>query len=52
MKREKRDRRDRRTHARPGRRQMTRAVLERVADRVALAVMGATGRLARRLGPA
>lgn len=51
MKREKPHRRDRRTHARPGRR-LTRAVLERVADRVAVAVLGAAGRLARRLGPA
>ena len=52
MKRFKRERRERRVHGRFARRQETRPVLDRVADRVAVAVLGAVGRLARRLGPA
>lgn len=52
MKRDKRSRRERRAHGRFERRAQSRPVLERVADRVAVAVLGAVGRLARRLGPA
>lgn len=52
MKREKRGRRERRSQGRHERRTHSHAVLERVADRVAVAVLGAVGRLARRLGPA
>lgn len=52
MKRDKRDRRDRRAHGRHERRTHARPVLERVADRVAVAVLSAVDRLARRLGPA
>jgi len=52
MKRDKRARRERRTNGRPERRNHGQPVLERVADRVAVAVLGAVGRLARRLGPA
>ena len=52
MKRDKRGRRDRRANGRPERRSPSRPVIERVADRVATAVLGAVDRLARRLGPA
>ena len=52
MKRDKRGRRERRANGRHERRTHARPVLERVADRVAVAVLGAVGRLARRLGPA
>jgi hypothetical protein len=52
MKRDKRSRRERRPNGRTGQRNHSRPVLERVADRVAVAVIGAVGRLARRLGPA
>ncbi len=52
MKRGKRDRRERRNTGRTERRTRSAAALERVADRVAVAVLGAVGRLARRLGPA
>jgi hypothetical protein len=52
MKRDKRGRRERRANGRSERRTHNRPVLERVADRVAMAVLGAVGRLARRLGPA
>jgi hypothetical protein len=52
MKRDKRTRRDRRSLERVGRPLRARPMLERVADRVAVAVLGAVGRLARRLGPA
>jgi len=52
MKRDKRGRRDRRANGRPERRHPSRPVLERVVDRVAMAVLEAADRLARRLGPA
>jgi hypothetical protein len=52
MKRDKRGRRDRRGSGRPERRNPSRPMFERVADRVAVAVLEAVDRLARRLGPA
>lgn len=52
MKRDKRSRRERRAHGRAGRRGRPNAVLDSMAHRVAVAVLGAVGRLARRLGPA
>lgn len=52
MKRDKRDRRERPATGRHERRNPPLPVLERVAGRVAVAVLEAVDRLARRLGPA
>lgn len=52
MKRDKRGRRERRPNGRTERRSPSRPVFERVADRVAMAVLEAVDRLARRLGAA